>query len=213
MRAAAQITTDSYQRSMDRYDTGVITGALLWEDSKILATLLLSNHSPDQIREAVVSHNPLLRRSKKRSLNVASYLLQRLKLCPKSLLELIAAPDSVASRQATFISALISSRFLRDFLNEVISDRLDSFDHHLPSLFWDDFWSSCLSKESSLQSLRPKGVAEIRSTLLKFLVEVGILETSRSRELHRIRLVAPILLILSTSELEWIAPYLRGFLR
>ena len=213
MSAVAQLTTESYRQSEDRYDTGIITGALLWEDSKVLTTLLISNRTPSEIRDTIVTNNCLLRRSKKRSLNIASYLLQRLKLCPRSLLEIIASPDSIASRQATFISALISSRFLRDFMHEVICDRLDSFDHKLPSLFWNDFWSSCLSKEISLHSLRSKGVAEIRSTLLRFMVEIEVLENSKARELHRIRFVAPVLSILRTSELEWIKPYLRGFLR
>ena len=207
------VAASTPDRQQGPYGTGIITGALLWEDSKILAELLLSDHTHAQIRETVVSNNTLLRKSKKRSLNVASYLLQRLSSCPRPLLTMIAYADSISSRQASFVAALISSNFLRDFMNEVVCERLESFDHRLPPHFWNDFWASCRSKESTLHSLREKGVAEIRSTLLKFLAEIGILESVRARELHQISLSSQVAALINTPELAWTRAYIRCFVR
>jgi hypothetical protein len=213
MTLSAHDIPDTYSRFQERYDTGIITGALLWSDTKILASLLLEGKSPADIREAVSTNNSLLRRSKKRSSNVTSYLLQRFKACPDRLLELIVRSDSDTSKQAAFVASLITSRFLRDFMNEVVCEILEGATQQLPSHFWGDFWGSCVSKDPELSKLRDKAVSEVRSTLLRFLVEVGILEGIRARELQRITLTPQIQAVLMSEELSTVRFYLRSFVR
>ena len=197
----------------ESYDTNLITGALLWPDMKRLASLLAAGKSAAEVRGLVSQDNLLERKSTKRSLNVTSYLLQRLSLAPQLLLEIIANADSISSRQAALLVSLQNSRFLREFLTTVICDRLESFNTNLPPLYWEDFWASCLSKDHCLQSLRPKAVTELRSVLIKFLVDVGILDSSRSRALVQIRLTPQVTQVLRTSELSWLLPCIKSFVR
>jgi hypothetical protein len=213
MNLPAHTFSDTAPHFSERYDTGIITGALLWSDTKILAALLLEGRSPADIREAVSANNSLLRRSKKRSSNVTSYLLQRFKACPDRLLELIVRSDSDTSKQAAFVASLITSRFLRDFMNEVVCEILEGATQQLPSHFWRDFWGSCVSKDPELSELRDKAVREVRSTLLRFLVEIGILEGIRARELQRITLTPQIQAVLMSEELSTVRFYLRSFVR
>ncbi len=213
MSLPATATPHSPRRSNDRFDSGIITGALLWEDSKVISTLLLNGHTPAAIRAEVASNNTLLRHSKKRALNIASYLLQRFKATPHNILSLITHSDSTTSKQAAFIASILASRFLRDFMNEVVCEAFEKHGRRLPTDFWIDFWATCASKEPELAELRAKAVSEIRSTLLKFLTEVGILEGIRSRELQRITFTAPILAALKRQELVEMQFYLRSFVR
>jgi hypothetical protein len=214
MTLPARNLPNVYPSSHERYDTGIITGSLLWSDTKVVVDLLLEQKSPPEIREAVSVHNPLLRRTKNRSLKITSYLLNRYNRCPIGLLELIANPDSNTSKQAAFLASLLFSRFLRDFMNEVVCETLDGTPNHLlQPEFWRDFWSSCVSKEPELHELREKAVVEIRATLLRFLSEVGVLEGIRSRELQRITLTPHIQSVLGTPELSTLRFYLRSFVR
>lgn len=213
MSLPATATPHIPRRSNDRFDSGIITGALLWEDSKVISALLLNGHTPAVIRAEVASNNSLLRHSKKRALNIASYLLQRFKTTPHKLIALINHSDSNTSKQAAFIASVLASRFLRDFMNEVVCEAFEKHGRRLPTDFWIDFWATCVSKEPELAELRAKAVGEIRSTLLKFLAEVGILEGIRSRELQRITFTTPVLSALKTQELAGIKIYLRSFVR
>lgn len=198
---------------LESYDTNLITGALLWADMRKLAQLVCSGKSYLEIRQLVIEANLLQRKRTKTSLNIFSYLSQRISGAPEPLVMLIANGDSIVSRQASLLASLQSSRFLREFLGNVVCERLEGFNPELPSLFWEDFWSTCLANDPSLQGIRPKTVSEIRTTLLKCLVEIEVLESSKSRALKAIRFHPQVLAVLESSELCWLKPYVRSFVR
>ena len=102
------------------YDTNLITGALLWSDMRNISRLMTAGKNPTELRTIVIQENLLERNRSKTSLNILSYLLQRLSFSPSSLLTLLAHGDSVPSRQAAFLACLQSSRFLREFLAHVV---------------------------------------------------------------------------------------------
>lgn len=195
------------------YDTNLITGALLWSDMRNISRLIIAGKNPTELKNIVLQENILERNRSKTALNIFSYLLQRLSYSPISLLTLLAHGDSIASRQAAFLASLQSSRFLREFLANVVCDKLESFNPILPSLFWEDFWNSCVANDHTLQTLRPKTTTELRSVLLKFLTEIEILESSRARELKHIRFHPQALQVLKSAELNWLTPYVRSFVR
>lgn len=195
------------------YDLHLITGALLWVDMRRLAQLVCAQKSYHEIRRIVLEENLLQRRRTKTALNIFSYLMQRISRSPSELIILLASTDSVVSRQASLLASLQASRFLREFMGNVVCDRLASFSPNLPPLFWEDFWSSCLANEPSLQTIRPKTVSELRTTLLRCLVEMEILESSKSRILHAVSFHSDILMLLRVSQLSWLKPYVRSFIR
>ncbi len=201
------------QLGEESYDTNLITGALLWADMRKLSQLICSGHTPAEIRSLVVETNLLQRSRPKTSLNIYSYLSKRLSISPPSLIRLIADGNSIISRQAALLAAMQPSRFLREFLGTVVCDRLESFNPSLSSLFWEDFWSSCVANDPSLLSVRQKAVNEIRSILLKFLVEVDILESPKEKALKAIRFHPNVAALLKSSELLWLKPYVRSFVR
>lgn len=198
---------------MEPYDTNLITGALMWADMRRLAQLVCNGKSYPEIRQLVTEANLLQRKRTKTSLNIFSYLSQRIFDAPEHLIMLIANGDSIVSRQASLLASLRTSRFLREFLGNVVCDRLESFEPELPPLFWEDFWSTCLANDPSIQGIRPKTVSEIRSTLLKCLVEIEVLESSKSRALKSIRFHPQVSAVLTSSELSWLKPYVRSFVR
>jgi hypothetical protein len=197
----------------ESYDTNLITGALLWADMRKLSQLICSGHSRVEIRLLVVEGNLLQRDRTKTSLNIFSYLSRRLFISPLCLLRLIAGGDSIISRQASLLAAMLASRFLREFFGHVVCDRLESFNPSLPALFWEDYWSTCIANDPLLNSVRQKTVKEIRSTLLKFLVEVDVLESQKNRDLRAVRFHPEVTALLDSSELMWLKPYVRSFVR
>lgn len=199
--------------AMESYDTKLITAALMWADMRKLARLVCSGKSYAEIRQLVKEVNILQRKRTKTALNIFWYLSQRISGAPEHLLLLIADGDSVVSRQASLLASLQTSRFLREFLGNVVCERLESFNPELPSLFWEDFWSSCLANDPALQGIRPKTVSELRQTLLKFLVEIEVLESYKSRSLKAVRFHPHVLMALKSSELSWLKPYVRSFAR
>ena len=178
-----------------------------------LSQLLCSGHTPAEIRSLVVEANLLQRSRPKTALNIYSYLSQRLNVSPRGLLHLIADGNSIVSRQAALLAAMQPSRFLREFFGTVVCDRLESFNPALTSLFWEDYWSTCLANDPSLHSVRQKTVSEIRSTLLKVLVEVDVLESPKAKALKAVRFHPQVTALLKSSELMWLKPYVRSFVR
>jgi hypothetical protein len=126
---------------------------------------------------------------------------------------LIADGDSIISRQASLLAAMLASRFLREFFGNIVCDCLESFNPSLPSLFWEDYWSTCVANDPSLNSVRPKAVNEIRATLLKCLVEVDVLESAKKVNLRAVRFQPQVTEILASTELMWLKPYVRSFTR
>jgi hypothetical protein len=177
-----------------------------------LSQLICSGHTSAEIRSLVVEANLLQRSRPKTSLNIYSYLSQRLFISPLCLIRVIADSNSIVSRQAALLAAMQPSRFLREFFSTVVCDRLESFNPALSSFFWEDFWSTCLANDPLLHSVRQKAVNEIRSTLLKVLVEVEVLESPKSRELKAVRFHPQVSALLKSSELMWLKPSVRSFI-
>jgi len=169
------------------YDIKLITGALLWHETKIAAHLMLKENSAAKARLTILKDNLFQRRSKKTASNILGLVIKRLESVPHDIVSLIASSDMELSKQATFVAALAESRFLREFVRDVVSEKLESFDNSISVGIWDQFWNSCVSKDPSLSEAREKSAKELRSTILKILVETGILERSSSKRFSSIK--------------------------
>lgn len=170
------------------YDTSLLTGALLWHETKLVAVELVNGKTMKQIGDLVVSENLFLRSTAKTSSNIFSFIKRRLIACPEPLIRLISSSDMELSKQATFVAIVNSSRFVCEFLDEVVSEKLMSFSPFLESNYWERFWQSCVSKDPSLSSTRLKSIESIKQVIKKILFEVGTVEQLRSFELKKVRL-------------------------
>ncbi len=136
----------------------------------------------------VVRENLFSRSTAKTSSNIFSFIKRRLLACPEALIRLIASADMELSKQATFVAIANSSRFVCVFLDEVVSEKLQSFTPLLESNYWERFWLSCVSKDPALESTRPKSIESLKQVVKKILFEIGIVERLRSSELKQVRL-------------------------
>ena len=183
MSVAATSETGSEDNIVKSFDTKLITGNLLWHETQVVAEFVAQGLAKKEIRDRVLEENLLNRKTQKTAANIFSYLYQRITSTSPAVIELIANADAVTSKQATLVAAVSSSRILREFFRDVVSEKLESMNPTLRPSYWRNFWRSCIAQAPELEKTREKTVDELRHKCLSFLVDFGILNEREGKDL------------------------------
>ncbi|RMG45235.1 MAG: DUF1819 family protein [Candidatus Dadabacteria bacterium] len=169
------------------YDLKLHNGGLLWHELKVIAGLMIKGLSKKDLRARVLEQNLLNRNTKKTASNLFTYLYGRLSSTAPRMVDLIAVSDSISSKQAALVASVSSSRVLREFFRDVVSEKLESMNPVLRSTCWPSFWASCVSKDPQLEKARAKTVDEIRQKSISFLVDLNILDPAGDNTLRHLK--------------------------
>lgn len=201
-----------YDLQNQAYDTKLVTGTLLWHETKTVAALILGGDTLSKIRSRVIKENLLHRNTEKTSANIFAYLSQRINAVPLGIVELIASGDMDPSKQATFVSAIAASRVLREFSRDLICDTIENHVYSLPKTAWTDFWNACISKQPKLENTRLKTVSELKNSTFKILSEVSILTGADLLEIRPLKFTPELSSLIKTECSSSIKQSVRCFI-
>src|SRR5687768_10462069 len=111
-----------------RYNAEIVAGALLPDESRVIAKLILEGVAGEELERLLRVENILQKRSPATARRKTELINKRLQLVDKKLLFTIANGTRQASNQALLVAAIKHSNLIGDFLLRVVKEKWRVFD-------------------------------------------------------------------------------------
>ena len=171
------------------YSTEVSRGSLLPLESKRIASLLISNPSASEWKQAIEKENILQKETVTTARRQANLIRKRLEQLDLAGWNLIREGGLEVTTQTLLAAAMKHSKLLEDFIQRVYIARQKQMDSHLRLTDWEDFINECAIREPAVEGWNKSTRAKVFNMVTQILVDAKYLvdrETMRisPRSLH-----------------------------
>lgn len=173
-----------------RYNAEIVAGALVPNESRIIAKLLLDETGSKKMKHLLTSENILQKRSPATALRSAELIKKRLRLVKRDLLETIINGDRRAMIQGLLVAAILHNPLIGDYLLRVVKEKWRVFETKLKPADWEKFLAECEQIDETVRSWKPSTRAKLGQVVKKCLVEAGYLESATNPQITPV-LLAP----------------------
>lgn len=180
------VSVNDPKQQAKRYVGSLTAGALLREETKILAPYLLQNLTLSEWKTLFIRDNPLQKNSEQTSLRYMRTIRSRLASVgddQEAFLQDLVMADYETFSQLMLLLVMLSSPIVVDFMRNALYEAKRCFEEQLSDDVWEQFinerrYSLPILAEYSESTLRKVG-----NTVLKLLVEAGYLNNTREKRL------------------------------
>jgi len=165
------------------YNAEIVAGSLLVPESRKIAELMLSNPDEETWHRALKIDNILQKRSPATAKREAKLIKNRLMHMKQEIWEMIYCGSSDLAAQSVLVCAIKHSRLLGDFMYEVIRDHWLTFDLHISSKDWREFWDSCSQIDPGILEWSEKTYNKLRQVVFRILAEASYLDNTKTLKL------------------------------
>ena len=168
---------------MSAYRLSFTTVSLALVESIRLIRLLV-DQGLTKTRQLVATQDVLQKGNQRTSNRMSVELLVRLELLPSPILEALPALDTGAQRQLLFAGICLSYPFIAEFVVEVVAPKVQ---RRSPQLYESDYRGYVEQKRElhpELNRITENTEKKLRQVLFKMLEQIGLLQSTRSRELQ-----------------------------
>lgn len=158
-----------------RYNAEIVAGALMPEESRVLASLVLEDRNRDEISRLVRVENVLQKRSPANAYRKWELIEKRFAYLDRALIELVAHGRRQSANQALLIGAIQHSKLIGDFLLRVVKPKWRTFDKQMRSADWSGFLAECEQLDPFVAGLSDSTRVKLGQVVKKCLVEAGYL--------------------------------------
>jgi len=161
-----------------RYNAEIVAGALIPNESRIIAGLMLENVSTQQLKHLLTVENILQKRSPATAVRAGELIKKRFRLINEDLLRIIANGSRQALMQALLAAAVKHNKLIGDFLLRVVKEKWRVFETKLKPADWENFLRECEQLDETVLQWKPTTRAKLGQVVKKCLVEAGFLESA-----------------------------------
>jgi phage-related protein len=171
------------------YNGEIVAGSLLIPESRKIARLLLDNADDEKWHRAIMIDNILQKRSPSTAKREAALIKNRLGLMKPELWEMIEKGTSEISTQAVLASAIKHSRLLGDFMDRVVRQHWQTFNHKISNTDWANFWEICSQIDPGILEWSETTYSKLRQVVFRILFEAKYLDGTRTLKLQPVTIV------------------------
>lgn len=175
-----------------RYNAEIVAGALLPNESRIIAKLLLEGVTESELKHLLTTENILQKRSPATALRCTELIKKRLRLINNSMLIIIAEGNRPSTMQGLLIAAIKHNPLIGDYLLRVIKEKWRVFETKLKPSDWENFLIECAQIDGTVNKWKESTRAKLGQVVKKCLVESGYLESSTNPQITPVLLTAEI---------------------
>lgn len=161
-----------------KYNAEIVAGALLPNESRIIAKLRLEGKSKEEIEHSLKIENVLQKRSPATAVRVFQLIEKRFNLVSEDLLTIIADGSRQALMQALLIAAIKHNNLISEYLRRVLKEKWRVFETKLKSSDWENFLRECEQIEPVVSKWTDSTREKLGQVVKKCLVEAGYLEST-----------------------------------
>ena len=175
-----------------RYTSSITAGSLKLPQSRAVARVLLRGGGEKAWQAAIDRDNVLQAKSPATRRSLAKLIRRRLASLPSSLLKLVRDGSCREATQACLAGAVMDSPLLGDFLDLALRPLYRTFKTTLPRAAWDDYLEACHGRDPDMPRWTAATSARLRSSVFHSLAEAGYLDSTASRNLQAVHILAAV---------------------
>ena len=161
-----------------RYNAEIVAGALIPNESRIIAQLILDDVSETHLKHLLTVDNILQKRSPATAVRAAELIKKRFAPVKKELLEIIAKGNRQILMQALLAAAIKHNKLIGDFLLRVVKEKWRLFETKLAPSDWENFLRECEQLDETVSHWKATTREKLGQVVKKCLVEAGYLESA-----------------------------------
>lgn len=165
-------------KTQTRYNAEIVAGALIPNESRIIARLILEGTSENELKRLLTVDNILQKRSPATAVRAAELIKKRFALVNEDLLKIIVEGSRQALMQALLVAAIKHNKLVGDFLLRVVKEKWRLFETKLSPSDWENFLRECEQLDETVSQWKPTTREKLGQVVKKCLVEAGYLESA-----------------------------------
>ncbi|SLM30313.1 conserved hypothetical protein [Desulfamplus magnetovallimortis] len=170
------------------YSGEIVAGALLVEESRKIARLLIDDVDTQEWRQAIVIDNILQKRSPEAARRQARLIKARLSLMTKDLWKMIVEGSSETASQALLSASIKHSRLVGDFMDTILRQHWLTFTKQITTADWKDYLDECAQIEPHVESWKPSTRSKLKQIVFRMLSEAGYIDNTKTCKLTPVSL-------------------------
>jgi len=168
-----------------KYNLSFTAGGILHSESMAVIECYLRLNNRSNVRDAVRSDNILAVRTESSGKRLIREIQLRLSWVDDSDLEMIKDLISPAEqKQALWLCICKTYKFIADFMQEIVSDKIHALDYTVTYDDYDRFYNAKSQWNDELDKLSPSTQKKIRQVLFKMLKEMDILSDQNAIQMN-----------------------------
>lgn len=175
-----------------KYNSSIVSGSLLMEESRKIADLLLKNIDSDQWYQAIVVENILQKRSPVTAKKQARLIKNRLILMDRALWLLVRDGSAQVASQALLSAAIKHSRLIGDFMSTVLRQHWQTFTKRIDLKDWNLYLEQCAQIDPEIDMWKETTRSKLKQVVFRILAEAKYIENTRSCNLIPVSLTPEI---------------------
>jgi len=164
-------------------------GSLLIAETRIIAQIQLENLSADEWRQQVITENVLQKKSQQTSLRFSGVIRKRLEMMGKVFTLALVSVSERAYIQLLLAGFIVQSPVVADFMQNYLAEARRTYQLKISTHAWQDFVDERINSFPELANYTESTQKKMGANVIKALVDVGYLDSSRHRQLQRVYLL------------------------
>jgi len=161
-------------------------GSLLIPESRIIAEIHLLNPTEDEWKNIIVNDNVLQKKSPQTALRFANVIRKRFYAMGYRFTESLLEASERAYIQLLFASFMNQSPVVIDFMSEYLAESKRLYKPSISNDAWMMFINERYERLPELSSYSESTLKRMGNNVIKSLVDVGLLKSTRDRQLQAI---------------------------
>lgn len=172
-----------------KYSAGIVTKLFWGTEAKKTAQLFLAEPKKAELKNTVIENNIYQAPSTERATRMFGYIYIRLNALGKELTTLLANGDADQVRVINMISIMFTERLVFEFMYEVYRNKLIMGDSIIEDKDFTTFYNEKTLQSEEVATWSEKSKEKIRQTVLKMLVEAGMVKVENNKRIIKRPLV------------------------
>ncbi len=193
-----------------RYKLSFSAGSLLASESVRIAGIYREEKDWEEVKQIVLADNAI---QKVRATSVTRMLReirQRLTTLTSEQFALLVDSDPRDQIQVLYLAACKYYRYLRDFVVEVVRNKVLTFDTILTHADYDRFFDAKSAEHDELLSLSDSSAAKLRQVIWRILAEAQILDSTRTGIITPFMPSPAVVQAVLSDDREWLKVFLMS---
>jgi hypothetical protein len=188
---------------MDKYDFSFTASSLRLNELRLVAKHQIAGSEINFTNELGNGKSSTGRR-------MLAEFTKRLSFLTEDQKELLVHSDLTSQRQIAFLSACKTHLFLRDFVVEVIREKLLIFDYEVSEGEYISFYRRKSDLHSEMDELTEVTANKIRQVTFKILEQAGIIDNVRSKNIQQQLVSDKVAATIAVVDRQWLKIFLMS---
>ena len=193
-----------------RYSAGMTSKIFGFVESKKMAELMISGYSKEELTQIIEEQNLFSLRDAKRLRRTVNYVYERLTSLPEEALRIISSSDIETGKVLVLVGIMSTDALFGEFVYEVYRMKKILGERAIENRDLNDFFDDKANQSNEVAGWSEASVKKLKNVYIRNLVDAGLLEDAKNRNVKNIILSSKVEKILRDNGMETYLKAVKG---